>query len=43
MPLSHFKAKHFGSKSLSLLGHIGAAAEQFVEYLHTIARRFVRR
>lgn len=43
MGLNHFKAKHFGSKSMSLLGHLGAVAEQFIEYIHTIARRLGRR
>jgi hypothetical protein len=42
MPLNHFKAKHFGAKSLSLLGHIGAAVNALLDYIG-FARRVGRR
>jgi hypothetical protein len=38
MGLNHFKAKHFGSKTLSLLGHISDLIQVVVEWL-VIARR----
>jgi len=42
MPLNHFKAKHFGSKTLSLLGHIGAAVTVVIDWLIKARRRMRR-
>lgn len=43
MALNHFAAKHFGAKQFSVWSHLGEVAAQFVEYIHTIARRLGRR